>query len=276
MSTTETTPTSREKKALTLVDPLRPLSESLLWPLTRNYYQRRGVEAWSLREVPHYVTNHPALAHAYADVALGFVRDMAAAAAQEGRVWPTGPSPLTILEIGAGSGMLAAGFMTRFSGLLEQSPYSELPYRYVLSDSSHHMHEYWLNHPTLSLFFEDGLLDVASYDFLNDDSIKMELGGDVLTAGQTTPLIVIANYVLDTLPADAFYRSDEILHDWLVALFVEGEPGDLKALGSVKRIRRPNPATRNQSSRHCCGSAPGASRTQGSSFPPQRSGGSRS
>lgn len=52
-----------------------PLSQSLLWKLQRNFYNRWGVDAWRMGIVPHYITSNPFVAGAYARLALGFLRD---------------------------------------------------------------------------------------------------------------------------------------------------------------------------------------------------------
>src|SRR5262245_60566607 len=59
------------------------LSRSKLWRVQREYFDRVGIEAWRRGEVPHYITNNPGLAGAYAEVFLGFFRDLRTAAASD-------------------------------------------------------------------------------------------------------------------------------------------------------------------------------------------------
>src|SRR4051812_30311845 len=72
------------------------LSRSILWRLQRRYFDEAGVSAWSTTTVPHYVTCNPVLAHAYAAVIFGWLRDLRAGALDP-------DEPVTIVELGAGS-----------------------------------------------------------------------------------------------------------------------------------------------------------------------------
>lgn len=74
------------------------LSASPLWPLQRRFFERAGPAAWADDTVPHYVTNNAGLAAAYAEVLLGWLRDAGPL---------DGGQPLTVVEIGAGSGRFA-------------------------------------------------------------------------------------------------------------------------------------------------------------------------
>jgi hypothetical protein len=55
------------------------LSRCVLWEYQRQFFDRRGVAAWSQRIVPSYITNNPSIAAAYARVVLGWLRDWRAA-----------------------------------------------------------------------------------------------------------------------------------------------------------------------------------------------------
>ena len=74
-------------------------SESPIWELQRTYYEEQGLKAWQSGEVPLYITNNPMIARAYADIIFGFLQDRS-------RLGHTS-EPVTILELGAGSGRLA-------------------------------------------------------------------------------------------------------------------------------------------------------------------------
>ena len=53
-----------------------PFSDSPLWSRQHNYYRQRGMAAWSEGKVPHYLTNNPSMARTYADIVLGYWRDL--------------------------------------------------------------------------------------------------------------------------------------------------------------------------------------------------------
>lgn len=134
--------------------------------------------------MPHYITNNPVLAAAYARVVLAFMRDRA-------------PSPLRIVELGGGSGRFAFQFLTSFSKLHQASALRHVPFRYVLSDFSEHTVAFWRQHEALAPFVRRGILELARVDL---DAI------DTLAAATTDgPLVVIANYVLGSLRQDVFH-----------------------------------------------------------------------
>src|SRR5690242_11625574 len=114
MNAHEKPPHAAEDGPLFEVETRQRLSRSILWKLQRSYFHRAGIEAWRGAAVPHYVTNNPALAHAYAEVFLGFLRDARA------ELDPA--EPVTIVELGAGSGRFAYLFLKAFTDLLRRSP----------------------------------------------------------------------------------------------------------------------------------------------------------
>src|SRR5436309_14545098 len=67
-----------ESEPFVLEEP-RPLSQSLLWKIQRNFFKQQGAAAWGEHIVPFYITTNPFIANAYAQVVLGFLRDCHAA-----------------------------------------------------------------------------------------------------------------------------------------------------------------------------------------------------
>ena len=51
------------------------LSQSLIWKLQRDYFDRQGIGAWRTGAVPHHITSSAFIAQAYARVVFGFLRD---------------------------------------------------------------------------------------------------------------------------------------------------------------------------------------------------------
>ncbi len=101
-----------------VIDSGKPLSRSLLWTMQRRYFEDQGVEAWSTNIVPSYITSNPFIARRYAQVVLGYLRDIWAA---------LDPSqPLYIVELGAGGGRFAFYFLRCFQELLAESPFAIL------------------------------------------------------------------------------------------------------------------------------------------------------
>ncbi|TMQ08245.1 MAG: hypothetical protein E6J91_33650 [Deltaproteobacteria bacterium] len=186
------------------------LSKSVLWRLQRRFYERQGMAAWSDGVVPHQVTSNPYMARAY----------------------------LYIVELGAGTGRLAFQFLRHFDRLLAGSPFRDLAFRYVMTDVAEPNLAAWRAHPLLAPWLASGRLDLARFDAARDDAIALEHGGATLAPGTVhNPVVVIANYVLDSLPLDGFSVKDGRLHEWRVRLCSTHPDTDLDDPDVLSRAR---------------------------------------
>lgn len=78
---------------------------------------------------------------------------------------------------------------------------------------------FWNGHESLRYYIENGQLDVAIFDAVNDESIKLYHSG--LLLGSTTmanPICVIANYLFDTLCHDIFQVEAGQLKEGLISV----------------------------------------------------------
>jgi hypothetical protein len=195
-----------------LVEAPTPLSSSQLWRLQRAYFERAGIDAWRHNTVPHYVTNNPALADAYAAVVLGWLRDGL-------RHRPGSAAPSNILELGAGSGRFSFYLLRALAALRALAPLAVPPYRYIMSDVAPANLAFWRDHEALAPFVADGTLEFALFDVEQDATVQLERSGITMQpGGHNTPLLVIANYVLDSIPQDAFTFSHGTLMERRIAL----------------------------------------------------------
>jgi tetratricopeptide (TPR) repeat protein len=90
-----------------------------------------------------------------------------------------------------------------------------------MTDLSRATVDEWRRHPRLQPWVDEGLLQLACYDVEHDDG-----AGTLTAAGLRNPLAVIANYVFDSLPHDAFTVRDGRLYEELVTLEVGGAGPD--------------------------------------------------
>ena len=127
-------------------------------------------------EIPHEAVDNPWVAAAYARVIEAFLRDQPAERVQ-------------IVELGAGAGRFAHGLARELRH----------PFTYTLTDFAESQLEDWRKHPALEGF------RFARLDLTGD--IALDVDG---------PLVVIANYVFDSLPVDAFAVKDGVLSACLV------------------------------------------------------------
>ncbi|WP_050478884.1 tetratricopeptide repeat protein [Herbaspirillum rhizosphaerae] len=208
------------------------LSSSMLWRLQRRFYSEQTIDAWRQSIVPHYVTSNTFIAQAYAKLVFGYLRDVL----RDGSHDPQ--APLYVLELGAGSGRFSYHFLTYFFSMLAQSVHSETRVTFVMSDFSEKNLRFWRQHPSLQAFVAQGQLDFALVDLSQQKDIMLLHSGTVLAAGQiSNPLVVLANYVFDSIEQDAFYVEDGVLYESLVSLHsanAESDPDDISLLERVQ------------------------------------------
>ncbi len=196
------------------------LSQSPVWDLLRAYYERQASEAFA--EVPHQVVDNPFVAAAYARVVLGFVRDVA-----RGRLDPS--EPLYVVELGAGAGRFAHGFVRELGARLDALPLALPPVAYVMTDLAQGTLDDWAANAALA----DDRLDFARLDVTGDRTLELRRRGIALER-LANPLVVIANYLFDSVPADAFAVGDGTLEECLLSV-----SGDELATMEVAWERRP-------------------------------------
>src|SRR2546421_6830466 len=87
-------------------------------------------------------------------------------------------------------------------------------------------------------FFESGLLDIALFDINQSDQLDLQLSGRTINAGSLhRPLLVIANYVFDSIPQELFYINERQCHQCLVSLLVDEDPQTLTAAELLERAQ---------------------------------------
>ncbi len=196
------------------------LSHSLLWQLQRNYFEQQSIQAWSQGTVPHYITSNPFIANAYAKVVFGFFRDCHAIT-NSSETLPQFDinQPIYIIELGSGSGRFAYHFLKRFQDIKTNSICQNIPFQYIMTDFTERNLDAWESHPCLQQFLDRGILDFACFDLENNRELQLSHSGNILSADTIkNPVIVIANYVFDSIPQDAFYLENGELYERLVTL----------------------------------------------------------
>jgi tetratricopeptide (TPR) repeat protein len=186
------------------VEALSALSQSPVWRLQRAWYEERATEAFA--EVPHQVVDNPFVAAAYARVVLGYLRDVARGELDLGE-------PLYVVELGAGAGRFAHGFMRELEALLDALPLELPPVVYVMTDFAETTLADWAANPRLA----HAQIDFASFDVAADATLALRRRGVVLDR-LANPLVVIANYLFDSVPADAFAIVGERLEECLLSV----------------------------------------------------------
>src|SRR5579859_4407545 len=182
-----------------------PLSQSLIWRLQREFYAQRGLKAWTEDLVPSYITNNPFIAEIYAQIVAGFISDCMNLPQKDSR--PLSPdNPLRILELGAGTGKFSYLFLRKLTTLLQARKIPTQIVRYSMADCSEDLLAEWRANRYLAEFVKAGMLEFQLHRVEEDNSSRA--GAPDLTGQGTGPLVVIANYVFDSLPQDAFIIAE--------------------------------------------------------------------
>jgi tetratricopeptide (TPR) repeat protein len=204
-----------------LIEKPKVFSESLLWSLQQHYFTHKGIGAWQENEVPHYVTSNPTVANSYAEIVFALLHDhqRLTLAAQEQI------EPLYLCELGAGSGRFAFHFLHRLMSLCKQAEVAPTSFCYVLTDITESNLAFWSHHPQFQGFFETGVLDVGLFDITHSEQLILQRSRKTITTGSlASPLVVIANYVWDSIPQDLFYLEQGSCSQCLVSLMVDDVP----------------------------------------------------
>ena len=140
-------------------------SESLIWQLNRDFYQKTGPRAFSDDIVPHNLTSSSSVGKIYAELIFGFLKDLSAKSDTK--------EPVNILELGAGHGRLAFHTLVHLDKLIQNSNYDLPPYCYILSDIVEDNLSFFLNHTQLKQYLEKGVLDVSYYDAIESKNLYL-------------------------------------------------------------------------------------------------------
>jgi hypothetical protein len=209
-----------------ILDADRRLSRSLLWQIQRRYFRQNGMKAWQEDVVPHAISSSPVMARAYAQVVLGYLRDLAAARQTGFTLDPE--RPVYVVELGAGSGRLAHHFLHQFHALLADSPFAGQKVVYVMTDFVPEIRDFWQTHPKFQPWVEAGLLDFAEFDVLAPRPLSLHHAARTLDPERPgNPLILIANYFFDSIPQDSFAIEEGQLCDNLLTLYSSRPEPDL-------------------------------------------------
>ncbi|SDN72545.1 Tetratricopeptide repeat-containing protein [Paenibacillus sp. yr247] len=205
--------------------------EAPIWELQRAYYEQQGIRAWQSEEVPQYITSNPMIAIAYAEIIFGFLQDRA-------RLGYTSESePVTILELGAGSGRLAFHVLKELCELRDYSGIPISPFRYVMSDLAIQNVTYWQQHRSLYPFVEQGVLDFAQFDAVTDTELSLTQSGIRIRRGDLQqPLLIIANYFFDSIPQELIYVDENKIYECMVSLRYPDEAAELSASDRLKSV----------------------------------------
>lgn len=198
-----------------LLEEKQRFSQSVLWRLQRQFYHQRGPAAWNTGTVPSYVTSNPYIAQAYAHSVLAFLQS---AMHRQGEGLSIDPKkPIYIIELASGPGRFAFLFLKKFLALKAASSVKHLNVKYVMTDFTENNLKSWESQPLFKDFLDAGVLEFGLFDIENDQQVRLVRSGKVLTQQMVkNPLVVIGNYIFDTVTQDLFRFEGGNAHEVLV------------------------------------------------------------
>lgn len=181
-------------------------SEAPIWDMQRKYYEEQGTKAWNNDQVPQYITSNPMIAAAYAEMIFAFLQDRA----NKGYC----SEPVFIVELGAGAGRLAYHVLHELCQLKDYAGISLPSFRYIMTDLAINNVMAWKEHPALQSFITDGLLDFAQFDAVHDTILNLVVSDTTISEGDLKqPLIIVANYLFDSIPQELIYVGDGQIYE---------------------------------------------------------------
>lgn len=218
-------------KSAVILEDKKPLSQSMLWKLQSDFYEKLGPDAWIKGIVPQYITTNPYIATLYAKTAFGYCRDIASSKDYDKN------TTIYIMEFAAGVGRFSFTFLKRFLDILDNSSLKGLKFKYIITDFAERNAAYWQNHSYFKPFLEKGILDFAVFDMIKDDTLSLRNSGEILSKGHlNNPLILFANYTFDSLPQDTFYVNEGELYEGLITITSkdgQADPDDKSILAGL-------------------------------------------
>ncbi len=187
----------------TKLGPFYRYDESPIWQIHRDYFYNIGLKAWSSGEIPYSGVSN--FAEAYKKARL-FSENL-----KNARLHDSGT--IDILEIGAGYGEFAKNFLAAFEAIskAENLDFFERS-RYIISDFSQKTLDELSGSKRLDEF--KSKIDFVKFDALNKYNWQ-DCSGKI--KAQSFDLLM-ANYLLDQLPARVFVKDQDHYYEKYLAL----------------------------------------------------------
>lgn len=187
------------------------LSSSMIWNLQQQAYQQFGIDAWSKKGVPFYITSNPYTVHQYVKIAFAYVQDLL-----KNQVLDFN-HPLYFFDLGAGSGRFSYLFLKELLKYLDDFNLKQVKICLVMTDIAQKNISFWQHNPYLKPFVEAEILDFALYQHASNDPIAL-IRSQKQLSNFVNPAIVIANYFFDTIPQDAFRINSGVIEEGKISI----------------------------------------------------------
>lgn len=182
-----------------VIQKMTRFDQSIIWSLMLRFYMEAGPEAWSNKIVPQRSTSNAFCADTYASIVASFFKELVA----EGNSQP----PL-IIELGGGSGRFSWQFLNRLFNYQFAGSNDCPEFTYLLTDGSTKNIESWKKKERFVPLVESGVLEFAQLMVEPDPVIRTEKGDLKPQDLADRPVIIIANYLFDSIPSNMIRIRD--------------------------------------------------------------------
>ncbi|OGT41513.1 MAG: hypothetical protein A3F13_03680 [Gammaproteobacteria bacterium RIFCSPHIGHO2_12_FULL_40_19] len=203
-------------------------SQSMMWKDQKKYYDVKGIDAWD-EDVPFYITSNPFIARGYAQIAIGFIQDWISKNPQ------AIDHPFYFLELGAGTGQFSFYFLKNLLELQKTLKLEHVKIQYMMSDVTESAFKFWESNLALQPFLDSGVLDFCLFDIYQGGDFQLYRSKEKIGSQKMhNPLVIIANYLFDSIATDVFTINNGELFESVVTLktdadnLIEGMPKDWK------------------------------------------------
>jgi tetratricopeptide (TPR) repeat protein len=192
-----------------LVEKMIPVEQSKVWGLLESFYKQQGPNAWSQGLVPQGSTANCYIADTYASIVAGFLNDL-----DRNKI----PGNPLIIELGGGNGRFAWQFMQRLTRYHRPLSDQSINFKYLLTDASESNLNAWKTNTRLKQFYESGLMEYGLLRISENSTIKIGNSDLDINSLSDRPVIIIANYLFDSIPAEMYGLKNGQLHQILLTL----------------------------------------------------------
>jgi len=182
------------------------LPDSIMWNIAANYYNEENLDAFTSNSVPMFVTSNANYAEIFSQILWGRLND----------AWRESDSKddfkMSIVEVGGGHGRftyLVLRQLMKYKPIWMVAGMPEYPFEYIFTDIAVGNVETLKKNIHLTEFVESGVLDFGIMDCnVKEDQEELNitnLSNDrvlELHENSEQPLVVIANYLFDSLKTD--------------------------------------------------------------------------
>lgn len=212
-----------------ILEEATSLSKSIIWKLQRDFFHSQGINAWQ-NQVPFYVTSNNYFSNEISKIIQRYIFE----GLIQNVINPQ--EPIYIIELGTGAGQFSYKCIKEFQENSKHFEAWQLDIRYVMTDFTESNIKFWNSNAQFKSLVDSKTLDFAQFDCDNpQEFITLNHKWEFKKNSQKNPIILITNYVYDSITHDLFRFNDGKIEEG--KLRVETHKNNLKN-GQVQNLEK--------------------------------------